>query len=194
MKKQAALADTRGYRCPITTAMVSRTMHGIDDGDILEVRFDDEAMAKEIEEWCAETGNRIVEKTDHGDHRTFLIEKGAGFNAETILERIRFILTGVRLHAAKFFLPLFGRRKVNYLVTFVSIPEGLRADRWLEEKGDKNHIALPVPQNITSHCGVVLGVESRDEAIRKFGLLRENNFGVEDIYLIDSTGSVRIER
>ena len=79
---------------------------------------------------------------------------------------------------------------VLYLITFVSIPEGLRADRWLDSQGKRGHVALPVPSEITRRCGVVLGFSGREEAKRTYRLLMDNKFAPEDVYVMEDRGGL----
>jgi hypothetical protein len=96
------------------------------------------------------------------------IGKGAGFRQKRVIDRLLFIFLGVRLHIRKILLSLLPLRKIRYLITFVSIPEGLRADQWLDSRGERRHIALPVPSDITAHCGVVLGFSERADAVKTY--------------------------
>ncbi len=194
MPDKTETVDIRGYSCPITMPMVSRRMNRIAEGEIVDVVFDDSKMGNELEQWCDETGNRIIKRNRHEEYYSFLIVKGSGYKGKAIFSQMLFILTGVRLHFIKILHKLKPGKKISYLITFVSIPEGLRAEKWLDEKGEKEHTALPVPADITAHCGVVLGFKERDSAERIFRLLQEHAFGVEEIYFINNESSIPLER
>ncbi len=193
MVKEKKIIDTRGYQGPVPLAMTSRGMHGMAEGEFVKVLFDDAAFKKELRRWCRETGNEYIEETDHDAFFEVSIGRGSGFKAESPLERIKFIAMGVRLHFTRFIVRILPWGRISFLLTFVSIPEGVRADGWLEERGVRGYTVLPVPRDITSHCGLVLGFRKRSPAIRAFNLLRENGYAVEDIYLVDGGLSRRID-
>ncbi len=184
------VVDTRGYSCPIPLAMVSRKMHGINEGDAAIVVSDDEGFRKELELWCAETGNTFLDHAVEEGVLRMTIGKGAGFRRTGVIDRALFIFLGVRLHIRKILLSVFPFRKIRYLITFVSIPEGLRADQWLDSRGDRRHIALPVPSDITAHCGVVLGFTGREDAEKTYRLLIDNKFAAEDVYVMEKRAGV----
>ncbi|HSV98300.1 MAG TPA: sulfurtransferase TusA family protein [Spirochaetota bacterium] len=188
------LVDTRGYSCPIPIAMVSRKMHHLAEGDTVTVVFDDAGFRKELEAWCAETGNAFIDYKLEKNFHTAVIGKGAGFKKEGIKATMAFILLGIKLHFIKIILGIIPVKRIRYLITFVSIPEGLRADRWLDENGNKKHVALPVPSDITAHCGVVLGFSGREEAEKAYRLLLDNRFAAEDVYVIEKeSGTLKLD-
>ena len=179
------IVDTRGYSCPIPLAMVSRKMHGIDEGDTAIVISDDESFRKELELWCAETGNTFLDIAFEDGVFKMTIGKGTGYKRKGLIGGLLFIFLGVRLHIRKILLSVFPFRKIRYLITFVSIPEGLRADKWLDSRGERRHVALPVPSDITTHCGVVLGFSVREDAEKTYRLLIDNKIAAEDVYVME---------
>lgn len=193
MVKERKIIDTRGYHSPIPLAMASRGMHGMAEGEIVSILFDDDAFQMDLRGWCRETGNEFIEGAIHGAYSEALVRRGSGFKTESLMERVKFIAMGVRLHFTRFIVRILPWGRISYLLTFVSIPEGVRADGWLEERGVRGYTVLPVPRDITSHCGLVLGFRKRSPAIRAFNLLRENGYAVEDIYLVDGGLSRRID-
>jgi len=97
---------------------------------------------------------------------------------------------GMPTEAFNFRFSIVPIKKIRYLITFVSIPEGLRADRWLDSQGKRGHVALPVPSEITRRCGVVLGFSGREEAKRTYRLLMDNKFAPEDVYVMEDRGGL----
>ena len=192
MEKENNTVDTSGYSCPIPLAMVSRKLKKIQVGETLEVISDDPDLKKEIRIWSYETGNQLIDYRLEGDHHITRIRKGAGFKGETILENMKFIALGVKLHFIKILLQLIPLKKIQYLVTFVSVAEGLRAQGWLSEKDIKNYTQLPIPDGITKHCGLVFGFNRKSDAVRIFKLLDESKFAVEDIYYEDKDKAYKI--
>jgi TusA-related sulfurtransferase len=192
MEKKKNTVDTSGYSCPIPLAMVSRKLKKIQIGETLEVISDDPDFKKEIRIWSYETGNQLIDIMQKGDSNITRIRKGSGFKGETFLENIKFIALGIKLHFIKTLLHVIPLKKIQYLVTFVSVAEGLRAQGWLVEKDIKNYTQLPIPNGITKHCGLVFGFNKKSDAIKVYKLLDESKFAVEDIYFEDKDKSYKI--
>ena len=192
MEKIENIIDTSGYCCPITLAMVSRKLKGLEIGDTLKIISDDPDFKKQIKTWSYETGNLLVDFNQENDSSVTRIQKGSGFKGETLIENIKFVALGIKLHFIKTLLQIIPLKKIQYLVTFVSVAEGLRAQGWLEKKDIKNYTPLPVPNDITKHCGLVFGFKNKGDAIRIFKLLDESKFAVEDIYFEDKDKSYKI--
>ncbi len=192
MKAKNFDIDTSGYSCPINLAMVSRKLKGLEIGDTLEIISDDPEFRKQIKTWSYETGNHLIDFKQNEDVCITRLRKGAGFKGETFAENVKFLALGIKLHFIKTLLQIIPLRKIQYLVTFVSVAEGLRAQGWLQEKEIKNYIALPVPNDITRHCGLVFGFKNKSDAVKIFKLLDEAKFAVEDIYFEDKDKSYKV--
>lgn len=192
MENNINIVDTSGYSCPIPLIMLSRKLKRTEVGNTLKVISDDPAFNKEIKIWSYETGNQLLDLKANGADYIALVKKGAGFKGENILETIKFISLGIKLHFIKTLLQIIPLRKVKYLVTFVSVAAGLRANGWLEGQGIKNYTLLPIPDGITKHCGLVLGFERKNDAMKVFKLLEQNKFEVEDVYYEDKQKSYQI--
>jgi TusA-related sulfurtransferase len=186
------IIDTSGYSCPIPLAMVSRKLKKMQVGESVTVISDDPDFKKHITIWSYETGNQLVEFKREGLSYITLVRKGSGFKGQSLLETIRFIALGVKLHFIKTLLQIIPFRKIQYLVTFVSVAESLRAQGWLDERQLKKYISLPIPNNITKHCGLVFGFAKKSDAIKVYKLLDEGKFAVEDIYYEDRDKSYKI--
>jgi len=185
MKSEKFDIDTSGYPCPINLAMVSRKLKGLETGDTLVIISDDPDFKKQIKNWSYETGNQLIDFKQQANSCITRLRKGSGFKGETLIENIRFVALGIKLHFIKTVLQIIPLKKIRYLVTFVSVAEGLRAQGWLQEKEIRNYIPLPVPNKITRHCGLVFGFNNKNEAVKIFKLLDEAKFAVEDIYFED---------
>jgi TusA-related sulfurtransferase len=192
MENNINIVDTSGYTCPIPLIMLSRKLKRTEVGDTLKVISDDPAFSKEIKIWSYETGNPLLNLTSEGEGHVAWVRKGSGFKGETILETVKFVSLGVKLHVIKTFLQLIPVKKIRYLVTFVSVAAGIRANGWLEDQGINNYTLLPIPDGITKHCGLVLGYEGEADAIKTFNFLKQNKFEVEDIYFEDKDKSYQI--
>lgn len=185
METQMYVIDTSGYSCPIPLAMISRKLKAIEVGDTLKVISDDSEFKKEIKIWSYETGNPIIDLKQKGDCYESLLQKGSGFKGETIMEMVKFISLGVKLHFIKAFLQAIPYKRIKYLVSFVSVLAGSKANKWLKENEINGYTLLPIPNGITKHCGLVLGFCKKSDAIRIFNILKEEKFAVEDIYFED---------
>jgi len=183
-QNEKTVIDTRGYSCPISVALIAKTMNAANDGSSVEIIYDDPSLKKDIEQWCFETGNIMNSVVIDNSVARFEIIKGKGYKPQTLFDLIAFFLLGVRLHIRKFFVSLFRKDSTQCLITFVSVAEGMRAHYWLQNNHPElSYALLPVPHAITKHCGVVMGLSSQTQARELFSLLRTNNFKVEDIYI-----------
>ncbi len=181
---KTAVIDTRGYSCPISVAMIAKAMNSIDNGSSVEIVSDDALMKKEIEQWCFESGNIMNSVIIDKDTVRINVIKGKGYKPQSLLDLTAFFLLGVRLHIRKFFVSLFKKDVTQCLITFVSVAEGMRAHYWLQSNHPEiQYVLLPVPNDITKHCGVVIGLPDIAKAKNVFDLLRNSNFKVEDIYI-----------
>jgi TusA-related sulfurtransferase len=178
--------DTRGLFCPLPLSMVSKKLKEIEVGDTLKVLADDKAFKKDIEVWCYETGNELLEFKEEDGYFVAIIKRGSGFKGENILDKLKFVSLGVKLHIIKHILDFLPNKKPKYLITFVSVAEGIRANRFLEEKGLSNsYVMLPVPKEIYPHCGLVFGFKKEEDARKIYEYLKENRYAVEDIHKVD---------
>ena len=117
MKRRTDLVDTSGYSCPINLAIVSRKLKTLDIGDLLEVVSDDPQFKRQIKTWSYETGNHLVDFKQEKDVCITRIRKGAGFRGETLVENIKFIALGIKLHFIKALLRIVPLKKIQYLGT-----------------------------------------------------------------------------
>lgn len=180
------VVDTRGLFCPLPLIIVSKELKNIPVGEKIKVIADDKAFKKDIFSWAFETGNKLIEFKEENGYYVAIIERGKGFKGEKLIDKIKFISLGVKLHIKKHLLDIFFTKKPKYLITFVSVAEGLRANKWLEEKKlNKKYVMLPVPKEIYPYCGLVFGLKKKEDAVGLFNLLKENKFAVEDIHIVD---------
>jgi TusA-related sulfurtransferase len=192
MEPQMNVIDTSGYSCPIPLAMISRKLKTIEVGDMLKVISDDSEFKKEIKIWSYETGNPIVDLKQKSDYYVSLIQKGSGFKGDTAIEVVKFISLGIKLHFIKAILQVIPYKKIKYLISFVSVLAGSKANKWLQENDINGYTLLPIPNGITKHCGLVLGFTKESDAIKIFKILKEEKFAVEDIYFEEKDKSYHI--
>lgn len=179
------LLDVRGLVCPIPITRISKTLKRIAVGEALEIVADDRGFDRDLRAWCFETGNRLLELQRSDGTCTARVLRGAGFHGAHWLAKVKFMLLGVRVHLSKALTYLMAHRRPGYLITFVSIAEGLRSHRFLKERNLTGYHLLPVPDEIYPYCGLVIGVSTKARAIQLFKVLREANFAVEDLRQVD---------
>ena len=111
--------------------------------------------------------------------------------AKSFGEKLFFIATGVRLHAKEYFLRLTGLfKKYDYCIAFPSIPEGLKAEKFL--KGFKA-VSIPIPDEIFEGCGVGVLVKEQDlERLLKH--LKEKGVLVSGVFRKEGDRFVEVKR
>ncbi len=179
------LLDTRGFFCPTPLILVSRRLKRLPPGAKVKVLSDDKGFANDIQDWARATGNRLLRLEERQGCFEAILERGTGFKGQNLWEKISFLALGVKLHIFKILVSLLPFKKPNYLLTFISVPEGLKADEWLKEKGITDYVLLPVPREIYPHCGVVIGTKTKEVAEDIYKLLKSHKFAVEDLHLVD---------
>ncbi len=177
--------DTRGMFCPTPLISVSKELKNISVGERLKVLADDKAFKKDIKIWCHDTGNRLISLEEDNGIITAVIERGTGWHGDTLFEKLKFYAIGVKLHLYDYFFRVFRSAGPKYIITFMSIPEGFRAIEFLKEKGVNDFITLPVPDEIYEFCGVVIGFKNKERVVEIYNFLKDNNFGVENIHIVD---------
>ncbi len=176
--------DTRGLFCPLPLTLVSRKLKDLPAGEKLMVMADDKAFKKDIEVWSSESGNKLLEFKEENGYYVAIIERGKGFKGEKLIDKAKFIALGVKLHLIKHTIDIIPFKKPKYLITFVSVSEGVRADNFLHQQNIDSYIKLPVPKEIYPHCGIVFGFYKKDKAFETFEYLKKNKYAVEDVYEI----------
>ena len=178
--------DVRGMFCPTPLTFISREMKNVKIGESVKVIANSKGFDRDIKIWCHDTGNKLedLQKLDN-DTYVAIIKRGKGWHGDTLWEKLKFYAIGVKLHLIMYILEIFSTKKPRYLITFISIPEGFRAIEFLEKKGIKNFITLPVPNEIYEFCGVVIGFKDKNETIKVYNLLKDEGFGVENIHIVD---------
>jgi TusA-related sulfurtransferase len=177
--------DTRGLFCPLPITFVSRKMRHMPVGAQAEILADDRVFKRELESWCFETGNRLVDFTEKGGCCRALIQRGSGFHGDSLREKLDFIRLGVKIHIMAIVTRFMPKSSPKFLITFVSIGEGQRAHQFLKAQGFDDYFLLPVPREIYPHCGLVFGFVKKEKALQNFKVLRDTGYAVEDIHRID---------
>jgi TusA-related sulfurtransferase len=177
--------DVRGMLCPSPLIFISKELNKIPVGEKLKIVADAPNFDKDLKIWCHDTGNKLLDLKKEGNTYTAIIERGKGWHGDTLWEKLKFYAIGIKLHLLMYLLEIFKSKKPKYLISFISIPEGFRAIDYLKEKGIEDFIVLPVPNEIYEYCGVVIGFKDKDKAIEIYKELKNQNFGVQDIHIVD---------
>ncbi len=179
--------NVTGRLCPVPITMVSRALKKMPVGALLDIRADEGGFASDLRAWCLETGNILLDIQAEDEFLAARVQRGAGFHGESPLEKLKFILLGIRIHLSKVFTLMLPFKKPRFLVTFVSVAEGMRSHKFLKEHHFSGYRLLPVPDEIYPHCGLVFGFKKKEPAVQLFSVLREASFAVEDIRMEDAT-------
>ncbi len=67
--------DARGLNCPLPILRTRKALNRLDSGSILEVIASDPGSVKDIEAFCAQTGNHLLSSSESGNSFVFMIEK-----------------------------------------------------------------------------------------------------------------------
>ena len=68
--------DCMGYVCPHPQIYTKKALEKMNDGDILEVVFDNPSSSESIAAMCDNSGNEIVEKNSENGKIKYKIKKG----------------------------------------------------------------------------------------------------------------------
>ena len=75
-KPVAQKIDACGLQCPGPILCVKTAMDGLGEGERIEVTATDPAFARDVEAWCASTGNTFVGRSEEGGRHTVVLERG----------------------------------------------------------------------------------------------------------------------
>jgi len=68
--------DCKGLSCPMPMMKLAKAMKGLKSGEILEMLGTDPGTKSDMPNWCAKTGNELLESTDlDGGVTRMLIKK-----------------------------------------------------------------------------------------------------------------------
>lgn len=68
--------DARGLNCPLPILRTKKAMTGLNSGETLKVTATDPGAVKDLEAFCKQTGNTLLESENSGSEFVFLIQKG----------------------------------------------------------------------------------------------------------------------
>jgi len=67
--------DAKGLNCPLPILRTKKAIQKMESGQVLEVLSTDAGSVKDMEAFCNQTGNKLVEVSENGGEYTFVIEK-----------------------------------------------------------------------------------------------------------------------
>ncbi len=77
-----AILDTTGLRCPLPVLKLRKAMRGLPPGGRLLMLATDPGAKADVADFCAASGNRLVDADDRGETLRFIIEKPLEHPAE----------------------------------------------------------------------------------------------------------------
>jgi len=71
----AETLDARGLNCPLPILRTKKAIATIESGQVLEMTATDPGSLKDIESFCAQTGNELLSSSQQGNDFVFQIRK-----------------------------------------------------------------------------------------------------------------------
>lgn len=69
------ILDVKGLSCPLPILRTKKALKNVDVGGMLQVVATDPGSVKDMDTFCRQTGNELVEWTDEGGVYTFVIKR-----------------------------------------------------------------------------------------------------------------------
>ncbi len=69
------ILDARGLNCPLPILKTKKALSMLESGDILQLISSDPGSVKDIDAFCKQTGNELVQNTAESGEFTFIIRK-----------------------------------------------------------------------------------------------------------------------
>ena len=91
------------------------------------------------------------------------------------MAELKYVPAGIRLHIQEVFYKLTNKLNDKYYLSFIDIPEGLKAEKILKQNQIKFK-SIPVPDDIFEMCGISLVVNEYKEIAK---LLKNYNIEIE---------------
>ena len=70
-----ATLDARGLNCPLPILRTKKALNGLQSGDTLQMVSSDPGSIKDIDAFCSQTGNELLENRTVNGEFTFIIRK-----------------------------------------------------------------------------------------------------------------------
>jgi tRNA 2-thiouridine synthesizing protein A len=69
------ILDVKGLSCPLPILRAKKALKTVDVGGLLQVIATDPGAVKDMDAFCRQTGNELVEWADEGGVYTFIIKR-----------------------------------------------------------------------------------------------------------------------
>jgi TusA-related sulfurtransferase len=69
--------DSLGQACPMPIVHLAKNMRGMNAGQVLEIRADDEGAHADIPAWCQQTGNEFLGEEQADGYFKYYVRKKA---------------------------------------------------------------------------------------------------------------------
>ncbi|MGE5516173.1 MAG: sulfurtransferase TusA family protein [Bacteroidota bacterium] len=69
------ILDVKGLNCPLPILRTKKALKTVQVGDMLQVVATDPGSVKDMDVFCRQTGNELVEWADEGGVYTFVIKR-----------------------------------------------------------------------------------------------------------------------
>lgn len=70
-----ATLDARGLNCPLPILKTKKALNGLEPGETLQLISSDPGSVKDIDSFCKQTGNELLENVADSDDFKFVIRK-----------------------------------------------------------------------------------------------------------------------
>ncbi len=67
--------DTRGLNCPLPILKAKKSISAMAAGQVLRITATDPGSVKDMESFCKQTGNELVQSSSEGGEFVFLLKK-----------------------------------------------------------------------------------------------------------------------
>jgi len=91
------------------------------------------------------------------------------------MAELKYVPAGIRLHLQEVFYKITNNLNEKYYISFVDIPEGLKAEKILKQNKIEFK-SIPVPDDIFEMCGVAFVVDEYENIAK---ILKQNKIDIE---------------
>ena len=69
------ILDARGLKCPLPILKTKKALNSLESGDTLQLISSDPGSVKDIDAFCKQTGNELLQNSAESGEFTFIIRK-----------------------------------------------------------------------------------------------------------------------
>ena len=67
--------DARGLNCPLPILRMRKALNGLESGEAIRLLSTDPGSVKDVESFCSQTGNELVDSEQSGTGFAFIVRK-----------------------------------------------------------------------------------------------------------------------